>query len=74
MFGMSSHLEVEAWAGNDSVDSGVFDRYADMCKAFAGMIRGEIAREVDLETEARIQRCLSVACGIPCDHKAKISL
>ena len=74
LFGMSSHLEVEAWAGNDSVDSGVFDRYADMCKAFGAMVRGDMEREVDLETEARIQRCLSAACGIPCDYKAKISL
>lgn len=74
LFAMSSHLELEAWGAADSVDSDRFDRYADMCRAFAAMVRGERAMEVDLETEARIERCLNVACGIPCNFKGKIHL
>lgn len=73
LFGMKSHLQVDAWSASESVNSGVFDRYAGMCRAFAAMIRGE--REmVDLETEARVQRCLCAACGIDCDFKAEICL
>lgn len=46
-----------------------FGRYEDLLKAFAAMIRGERGYEVDLETEARVHRCLLTACGIPCDYK-----
>lgn len=74
LFGMKSHLQVDAWSASESVDSEVFDRYADMCRAFAGMVRGERAMEVDLETEALVQRCLSVACGIPCEYTEEICL
>ena len=45
-----------------------------MCRAFAERIRGEKAAEVDLETEARIQRCLNAACGMDCDFKGEIRL
>ena len=74
LFAMSSHLELEAWGAAESVDSERFDRYADMCRAFAATVRGERALEVDLETEARIERCLNAACGIPCDFKGEICL
>ena len=74
LFAMKSHLQLDAWSASESVDSGLFDRYADMCKAFAAMVRGERAMEVDLETEARVQRCLCAACGIECDYKAEIHL
>ena len=74
LFAMSSHLELEAWGAAESVDSEKFDRYADMCKAFAAMVRGERDLEVDLETEARIERCLNAACGISCDFKGDIIL
>lgn len=74
LFAMTSHLRLEAWSASSSVDSGIFDRYADMCRAFASMVRGEREMEVDLETEARIERCLNAACGIDCDFKAEICL
>ena len=74
LFAMSSRLRLEAWSASESVDSEIFDRYADMCRAFAARIRGEREAEVDLETEARIQRCLNAACSMDCDFKAEICL
>ena len=74
LFAMTSHLRLEAWSASQSVDSARFDRYADMCRAFAAMVRGERERDVDLETEARVHRCLLAACGIPCDYKKEIVL
>lgn len=74
LFAMTSHLRLEAWSASKSVDSAVFDRYADMCRAFADIVRGEREMAVDLETEARIQRCLNAACGMDCDYKAEICL
>ena len=74
LFAMTSHLELEAWSRSASVDSERFDRYADMCRAFASMVRGERGLEVDLGTEALIERCLNAACGINSDYKGKICL
>ena len=74
LFAMSSRLRLDAWAASANVESEIFDRYADMCRAFAAMVRGERTMEVDLETEARIERCLNVACGISCDFKEEIRL
>lgn len=74
LFAMSSHLELEAWGAAESIDSERFDRYADMCRAFAATVRGERALEVDLQTEARVERCLNAACGISCDFKGEIRL
>ena len=74
LFAMSSHLELEAWGAAESIDSDRFDRYADMCRAFAATVRGERALEVDLQTEARVERCLNAACGISCDFKGEIRL
>lgn len=55
-------------------DSEVFSRYENMLRAFAETVRGERGMEVDLETEARIHRCLLTACGLPCDYKCEINL
>ena len=53
--------------------SDVFGRYENMLRAFAAIIRGERGYEVELETEARIHRCLLAASGISCDYKEMIS-
>ncbi len=58
----------------ETINSGAFDRYLDMLLTFAKMVRGERGYEVDLETEARIHRCLLTACGIECDFKGEIKL
>ena len=63
------------WTGTGTqTESDTFDRYEGMLEAFALMVRGERGLEVDLETEARIQRCLLAAGGLPCDYKAEIKL
>ena len=65
----------EAWGDKGvATNSDDFDRYEEMMHAFAEMVRGERGYEVDLQTEARVHRCLLAACGIPCDYKAKINL
>ena len=72
---MMDYLPSDGWHGlGRTTDSGVFDRYEGMLSAFAAMIRGERGLEVDLETEARIERCLLVADGIECDFKKEINL
>lgn len=72
---MTDYLPSDGWHGvGRTTNSGVFDRYEGMLSAFAAMIRGERTLEVDLETEARIQRCLLAANGMQCDYKAKINL
>ena len=55
-------------------DTGAFDRYEAMLLNFAKMIRGEVGYVIDLETEARIHRCLLSACGIDCDYKGEIKI
>ena len=65
----------EGWYGaGKTEESGVFDRYEEMLSAFAEKVRGERGYEPDLETEARVERCLLAADGIPCDFKAEIKL
>ena len=48
--------------------------YEEMLLNFAKMIRGEVGYVVELETEARIHRCLLTACGIDCDYKGNIKI
>lgn len=74
LFAMKSHLQLDAWSASESVDSELFDRYAEMCLAFAERVRGERCAEVRLDMEALVQRCLCAACGIPCDYKTEICL
>lgn len=62
------------WGEGKRTDCEVFDRYQGALSAFASMVRGERSYKVDLETEARVHRCLLTACGIPCDYKAEIEL
>ena len=70
---MVDYLPSDGWHGlGRTTNSGVFDRYEGMLSAFAEMIRGERGLEVDLETEARVHRCLLTACGIPYEYKTKI--
>lgn len=65
----------DGWTGTGKkTESETFDRYEGMLLAFADMIRGKRGYEVDLETEARIQRCLLKAGGFNCDYKGKITL
>jgi predicted dehydrogenase len=54
--------------------SEIFDRYGVMLKEFASMVRGDRKAEVDLETEARIHRCLLKANGMDVDYKGEIKL
>lgn len=54
--------------------SEIFDRYGVMLKEFASMVRGDRKAEVDLETEARIHRCLLKANGFDVDFKGEIKL
>ena len=58
----------------DIKKSNPFDRYEGMLIAFADMIRGKIDGMVDLETEARIHRCLLKANGMDIDYKGEIKL
>lgn len=78
LVGMSSKLTAyslkEAWGEGIEKASGVFDRYFAMLSAFAAMVRGERDLEVDLQTEARVARCLIAACGRNCDFKGEIKL
>ena len=68
---MTEYTPQDGWHGlGKQTESSPFDRYEAMLSAFAAMIRGERGYEVDLETEARIHRCLLAACGLPCDYKA----
>ncbi len=72
---MTSYSIQDGWHGlGVSEESGEFDRYQKMLISFAKMIRGERDLEVDLETEARIQRCLLKADGIDIDYKKEIIL
>ncbi len=65
----------DGWTGaGRTKESETFDRYGGMLTAFAAMVRGERGYEVDLETEARVERCLLAACGLPVDYKKKIEL
>jgi predicted dehydrogenase len=65
----------DGWTGvGVQTESETFDRYEGMLLAFAEMIQGKRSREVDLETEALVQRCLLTAGGMPCDFKGKITL
>lgn len=71
----TTYLPDEGWHSLGHMkDSGVFDRYEAMLSAFASAVRGNKEAVMDLETEARIQRCLLVADGIACDYKADIKL
>ena len=68
---MTEYTPQDGWHGlGKQTESLPFDRYETMLSAFAAMIRGERGYEVDLETEARIHRCLLAACGLPCNYKA----
>jgi predicted dehydrogenase len=72
---MTTYVPEEGWHSLGHMqDSGAFERYEAMLLAFATMIREEKAAVVDLETEARVQRCLLAADGIACDYKAEIKL
>ncbi len=64
----------KAWAEGEKVRCGVFDRYQGMLHEFAAIVRGEKALVIDLETEARVERCVLAAGGIACDYKGKIKL
>lgn len=78
LVGMSSKLTSyslkEAWGEGVEKKIPTFDRYFSMLLAFAGTVRGERKAEVDLETEARIARCLIAACGRDCNFKGEIKL
>ena len=73
-------MTTEYFNGENWLDLGketkseIFDRYKGMLNEFSRMIRGERGLEIDLQTEARVARCLLVACGIKCDFKGKIDL
>ena len=65
----------DGWTGvGVQTECDTFDRYEGMLIAFAEMIQDKRCREIDLEMEARVQRCLLAAGGIPCDFKGKITL
>jgi predicted dehydrogenase len=71
----TNHYTLNApWGDGEKKDTEVFDRYQTMMKEFAKMVRGERGLEVDLETEARVERCLLAAGGIDCDYKGEIKL
>ena len=72
---LTHHTPSDGWNGKGvSVRSEDYDRYEGMMLHFAKVVRGESPIKVDLETEARVERCLLSADGIPCDYKAKIEL
>ena len=72
---MTTYFPEEGWHSLGHMqDSGAFERYETMLSAFATMIRENKESVVDLETAARIQRCLLAADGIACDYKADIKL
>lgn len=72
---MTNYVPEDGWHGlGRTVDSGAFDRYESMLSAFAAMVRGERALEVDLEMEAIVERCLLAANGMKCDYKKNIKL
>ena len=72
---MTQYRPKDGWHGLGTIiESQPFDRYEDMLKEFASIILGKRSYVVDLETEARIHRCLLTACGIGCDYKGKIEL
>ena len=63
-----------SWGEGKRTDWEVFDRYQGMLSAFAEMARGARGYEVELETEARVHRCLLAADGIACAYKANIEI
>ena len=72
---MTEYAPQDGWHGiGKQTESLPFDRYETMLAAFAAMIREERGYEAELETEARIHRCLLAACGLPCDYKCEINL
>lgn len=72
---MTEYTPEDGWHGlGKQTESSPFDRYEPMLSAFAAMIREERKYEVELETEARIHRCLLAACGLPCDYKGEINI
>ncbi len=78
VYALSTTLEQyyleNSWGEGKKTTYEVFDRYQGMLAAFAEMVCGERGYEVDMETEARVQRCLLAANGMQCDYKAKINL
>lgn len=69
------HPEDGGWTGyGKETKTDIFDRYELMLTAFAAMVRGEKNYEVDLETEAIVNRCALAACGTVCDYKKSVSL
>ena len=71
----TTYTPEDGWGGlGKSEESEPFDRYEGMLSAFAQMVKGERDREVDLETEARVHRCLLAANGMNVDYKGKINL
>ena len=72
---ITDQIPDDGWFGvGRTTTSQVFDRYEGLLNHFASMLRGEATSVVDLETEARVQRCILVAGGFDCDYKAKINL
>ncbi len=57
-----------------TTETEVFERYEEMLSFFAKMVRGEKQREVSLEQEALVHRCLLAAGGYGCDYKKEIKL
>jgi predicted dehydrogenase len=64
----------DTWGAGEKINYEVFDRYQNMLRTFADIIKGKRDYFVDLETEARVQRCMLSATGMKCDYKGKINL
>lgn len=72
---MTEYAPQDGWHGlGKQTESLPFDRYETMLSTFAALIREERGYEAELETEARIHRCLLAACGLPCDYNCEINL
>lgn len=65
-------LAWDSWGETEK--SEMFDRLEGMLVYFAEMICGKREREVSLEMEAMVHRCLLAAGGYSCDYKKEIKL
>ena len=72
---MTEYRLEDGWSGaGKTTKSQNFDRYDDMLIEFSKIVRGEHGYLVDLEMEARVQRCLVKANGLESDFKGEINL
>lgn len=51
-----------------------YDRYIDMIRSFAAMVKGEIENPYSYEYEVTLHRAILAACGVEADYKASVIL